>query len=235
MKNHLKREVKAIVAHPDDEILGLGGTLHKHSKNGDRVTVLICSGGFAGGRRLSKAEEVAMSERRKICARRVASLIGIEEVNFLDFQDNSFDTIPALRLAQAIELQLASKMPDIIYTHHYGDVSRDHRLVYESVVTATRPFPKPASKGVRLVTFEVRSSTDWSTTISEPFVPNFWVALSDEDLCKKMEAFEIYAEEMRPWPHSRSIMAHDALIKHRGAQVGVNAAEAFMVLRDIWP
>lgn len=234
IRRRRRAEVMAVVAHPDDEVLGMGGTLWQHARDGHEVSVIICSGGFAGGRSLSSVEEADMSIRRKDAANRSAQILGLKQVTFLNFPDNRFDTIDRLDFTQALEAYILNRDVGIMYTHHYSDVSYDHRIVHECVVTALRPQPgsRPTSD---IVCCEVRSSTDWGVGSTGVFSPNYWVRLSKGAVSAKLRAIDCYAEEMRDFPHSRSREALSALMKHRGVQVGCAAAEAFDIVRRVSP
>jgi LmbE family N-acetylglucosaminyl deacetylase len=148
------------------------------------------------------------------------------------FPDNGFDSVPLLELIYVIEDEIAAFAPDRIYTHHIGDLSRDHELTCRAVLTAVRP-------DVGLVpdvySFEIRSSTDWSDSLGSAvaFRPNVWHELDEDLVAAKQQALAPYKDEMRAWPHSRSFEAVNFLLRHRGAQVGVLAAEAFVLLRHV--
>jgi LmbE family N-acetylglucosaminyl deacetylase len=141
------------------------------------------------------------------------------------------DSVDLLGVIKTVEREVARLKPDTVVTHHNGDLNIDHRIIHEAVVTACRP--QPNSTVTRLLTFEISSSTEWqSRMVSNPFVPNFFEDIS-ESLELKIKALEAYESEMREWPHARSIKAVEHLAKWRGASVGVEAAETFMLLREI--
>lgn len=173
------------------------------------------------------------SLERKASARRAADQLGVENLIFGDFPDNKFDTLPHLEITQKIESVVVEFKPSVVYTHHGGDVSRDHRLTFESAIAATRPFPGQSVK--RMLTFEVRSSTDWVVDGGSfhQFQPNTWIPLDDWAVQQKMAAIAEYPQEMHAHPHSRSLQAVRDLMAHRGAQVGTDAAEAFTLMRSV--
>ena len=141
------------------------------------------------------------------------------------------DQTPLLEVAQAIESVLTQYPANIIYTHHGGDLNIDHRIVHQAVLTACRPQPNSSVK--KLLSFEVNSSTEWSSpSISSPFIPNYFVDISDYQK-KKTELLEKYQQEMKAYPHSRSNQAINQLNQMRGASVGKISAEAFMLIRQI--
>ena len=154
-----------------------------------------------------------------------------KKLEMLDLPDNRLDSIERLELVKMIEERIAEQQPDTVFVHHIGDVNIDHRRVHEAVVTACRPMPGHPVK--RLLSYEVASSTEWQVPGSQSsFQPNYYLDISRYWKQKK-QALNAYTTEMRQWPHPRSIEAVDYLAKLRGAQVGVEAAEAFCLLRSI--
>jgi LmbE family N-acetylglucosaminyl deacetylase len=168
---------------------------------------------------------------RRDAARRAAEILGVEDVTFGDLPDNRMDTVALLDLVRMVEERVEAVRPTIVYTHSPIDLNIDHRLTHESVVTACRP---QMGQSVRtILSFEVPSSTHWrSPSSSGAFTPNWFVDVSDV-AATKMRALEAYAEELRPWPHPRSIEAVEALARWYGASIGVSAAEAFCVERHL--
>ena len=145
--------------------------------------------------------------------------------------DNRLDSFDRLDLIKRIEDCVDRYQPQCVYVHHSGDVNVDHRRLHEAVVTACRPTPGHVVR--RLLSYEVSSSTEWQVPGSAPFFqPNWFVDISDQ-WERKREALSVYASEMRRWPHSRSFEAIEHLARLRGAQVGVEAAEAFCLLRHL--
>ena len=230
------RRILVVAAHGDDEVLGAGGTLAWHSRSGDTVRVCILSDSEATApgleirRRESPSRLAPTPSRRRVCTEEAAAVLGAESWAMYSFLDNAFDAQPLLHIIYVVEDEIASFQPHRIYTHHPGDLSRDHGLTAQAVLTAARPDVGPLPD---IYSFEVRSSTDWSDsfTASTPFRPNVWHALSEELVAVKRTALAAYKDEMRAWPHSRSFEAVDFLLRHRGAQVGATAAEAFALLR----
>lgn len=219
--------VLAVVAHADDEILGCGGALFKHSSQGDKVFVLVMADGVSSRNNASQKEK----EKRIHLAQRVQQLMEIESYFFCDLPDNQLDTVSRLTINQTIEVKLAEIQPSIVYTHHWGDLNIDHRLVHEATTVACRPFLNQTTKSLRF--FEVSSSTDWQVPrTSSDFAPNLFIDIS-QTLKKKLQALRIYENEMRSWPHARSYQAVEALARWRGASVGLAAAEAFVIGREI--
>ena len=218
--------VLCVAAHPDDEVLGCGGTLARHAAAGDEVHVCLVAEGLtsrpSGGNAGDLADLAA-------AARRADALLGVRETVLLGLPDNRLDELARLDVIQRIERVLASVQPEVVYTHAACDLNLDHQIVHEAVLTACRPIPDQRVK--RILCFEVPSSTEWRGAGSGPaFVPNWFVDIS-ATLAAKRAALGEYAGEMRPWPHARSIEACEHLAGWRGASVGVAAAEAFMLAR----
>jgi N-acetylglucosamine malate deacetylase 1 len=220
--------VLAIVAHPDDEVLGAGGTLARHSGDGEEVHIVFLADGIG-----ARGDDQPAVSRRADAARLAASLLGAREPYFLGFPDNRLDHIDLLDVVQSIEAIIREIKPTIIYTHHAGDLNIDHALCCRAVLTACRPLP--GSTVQRIYAMEVASSTEWASPDQcQIFVPTRFVDIS-ASLETKQKALAAYSEEMRAFPHPRSFEAIAALATWRGASAGLRAAEAFVVLREIEP
>jgi LmbE family N-acetylglucosaminyl deacetylase len=224
--------VLVVAAHPDDEILGCGGSLARHARLGERVHVLILAEG-ATARDPSRDVGTRQDDLLELqqAARRAATALGVEMPQFGGFPDNRMDSVAILDVTKRVERAVEAFAPSVVYTHHGGDLNRDHRIVHEAVITACRPMPGRPVR--RLLAFETLSSTEWaSEAIGPDFRPRRFVDIS-ADLDVKLRALECYAQEMRPFPHPRSAEAVQALARLRGSQVGLMAAEAFEVVFDI--
>lgn len=224
--------VMVVAAHPDDEVLGCGGTIARHADAGDQVQVLIVAEG-ATSRQQQRDQGQATEELSALAlaAQQAGAILGAQGVELLDLPDNRLDSLARLDLIKRIEERITRHQPQVVYVHHAGDVNVDHRRLHEAVVTACRPTPGHPVR--RLLSFEVASSTEWQPPGSAPaFQPNWFVDIAAQ-WPRKREALVAYASEMRPWPHARSIVALEHLARWRGAQVGVKAAEAFCLLRQL--
>lgn len=223
-----KQSVLVVASHPDDEVLGCGGSIAKHCAQGYSVAVLFMADGVAA--RNPEADSQATVGRRR-AAEAACGLLGATDLTFLPYPDNQLDQVPLLQLAQEIEKVVSRLQPEIVYTHHSGDVNIDHCRTHDAVITACRP--QPGFPVRRLLFFEVVSSTEWRPPNSRPpFAPQWFNDVS-EFLPLKLKALETYADEMRAYPHSRSVEAVEHLARWRGATVGVRAAEAFELGREI--
>ena len=220
-------KVLVVAAHPDDEILGLGGTIARHTQGGDSVSVVIVAEGATSRRE----KNLVNTEILKNCALNAAKILGTEKPQFLGLPDQRLETVEFLDIVKKIEEFMEKVKPDVIYTHHGNDLNLDHRTVHQAVITAFRPIPGTTFN--KIYGFETLSSTEWSTTSIGPrFCPNYYVDIS-QTLDIKTKALESYEVEMRPFPHPRSIEAVKNLGKVRGSAVGVVAAEAFETLLEI--
>ena len=228
----MEKSVLVVAAHPDDEILGCGGIIAKHSEKNDDVHVLIAAEGHsARSRHERNSEDLDIINHLKVCAKKANRLLGAKSIDFLDLADNRLDSLDRLDLIQKLESVVIRHNPDIVYVHHLGDLNIDHRRLHEAVLTACRPIPGQSVR--QILSYEIMSSTEWQTpNCGLYFIPNWYEDISDQWL-KKKEALKVYASEMREWPHSRSIKSLEILAKHRGSQVGLQKAEAFMLIRQI--
>ena len=225
----MPQKILIIAAHPDDEILGCGGTMARHADQGDDVAVLFMTNGV--GARGSGQDDSQNPDLRSTALDQALEIVGARLLDHLSWPDNEMDTVSLLKIAQSIEGVLAEFGPDIIYTHHGSDLNLDHRLTMQAVMTAARPQP---SSGIKAIySFEVASSTAWQgQTLHSVFEPNHYVNI-EQQLDKKLAALRAYHEEMRPFPHARSIDALEHQARWRGSQVGLPAAEAFVVERSL--
>jgi len=227
-----KETVLVVAAHPDDEILGCGGTLARHASLGDEVHILIVAEGATS--RLEAAQTAEANEdtnNLQAAAKKAAEEIGAKVPCLLGLPDNRLDSLALLDVILPIEKHVEEIKPSIIYTHHGGDLNIDHRIVHQAVLTATRPMPGQPPCSV--YAFETVSSTEWAA--SDPtsaFQPQRYVNISSTLECKR-KALGHYPMEMRAFPHARSIENIEALARFRGASAGLAAAEGFVVLREI--
>lgn len=223
--------VAVIAAHPDDEVLGCGGTIARLTKNGIPVHVLLMSEGETS--RASCPEEVEEKQLTKRAeeALLAAEILGVTSLKQLGLPDNRMDQIARLDVIQSIESFIEDHHPKTVFTHHSGDVNIDHRVIHDAVMAACRP--QPGFMVRELMFFEVPSSTEWRPPSSASmFNPNWFVDISETtDL--KFQALQVYKSELRAFPHARSVKAIEALAVWRGASVGVAAAEAFILGRKI--
>lgn len=223
----MEQRILVVAAHPDDEVLGCGGTITRLTKEGCEVYTLILGEGITA-RDIKKSGTEKEIFRLKFQARKANKLMGVKEVFFSNLADNRFDTIPLLDIIKIIEEIKYKLKPDIIFTSYCGDLNIDHRLTCRAVITATRPIPGETVKEVYC--FEVLSSTEWSYHTA--FSPDVFFDVSST-LENKLKAMRIYASEIRSFPHPRSVEGIRTNAKFWGMKVGVRYAEAFKGVRII--
>jgi LmbE family N-acetylglucosaminyl deacetylase len=221
----MKKTILVVAAHPDDEVLGCGGTIARHTAYGDKVHVIFMTNGVSS-RNVSNKE----IKDRQIAAQNAADILGILSIEYFEFPDNKMDSIPLLDIVQSIEDVIKKLQPEIIYTHHIGDLNIDHQITHKAVITACRPTPETVTQ--EIYTFEVMSSTDWSPSAIDLFHPNYYIEIGNYENVK-LAALNAYNVELRKTPHSRSLNHIKALAVYRGNSIGVGVAEAFMVVRKL--
>ena len=212
-------KILVICAHPDDEILGLGGTLRKHVLSDDEVYCLILGEGAV--------MHGILSEKLKDQSRESGATIGFKEMFFHGFPDNKMDTVAQLDINRVVESYVGTINPDLVYTHHKSDLNIDHRMTFEAVLTACRP---GCSTVKEIYCFETPSSTEWAFDGS--FKPNVFVDITDT-LETKLKAMGCYTTEIRDWPRPRSLRALRSRAEYWGQVAGVEYAEAFELIRKV--
>lgn len=223
--------VLVVAAHPDDEVLGCGGTMATLTTAGSEVHVLILGTGVAA-RDMPVDLVPAAIEALQDSALAAGRVLGAATVTVRDLPDNRFDTEALLDVIKLVEAAVCSLRPSVVYTHHPGCLNVDHRVTYEAVLTATRPVGDCPVRA--LYAFEVPSSTDWAFGTLATFRPNVFVSIGSAGLAAKLAAMEAYSSEMRPYPHPRSMEALTATARRWGSVAGVEAAEAFELIREVW-
>lgn len=225
----MKKNILVIAAHPDDEILGCGATIYKHSKDGDNVFVLILGAGVESRYKKGLNNGTIIKKKNVLYKEslRAHKILKIKKSFFEYIADNRFDSVELLDLVKILENYIKKLKPNIIYTHSYKDLNIDHRLIFESVLTATRP---KINEHIDLFSFEIPSSTDWAFGYKTSFNPNYFINV-EKEFNFKMRALKCYKSEMRKFPHSRSLENVDYLSKVRGAMIGCKKAEAFEVIK----
>lgn len=220
-----------IAAHPDDEVLGCGGTVARMSAEGHQVHIAILGEGITARHvDRSDADTKAMDALHSH-ANRAGQILGAISVEVLDLPDNRFDTVPMLDINKRVEQLIERHHPEVIYTHHAGDLNLDHVITHRAVMTATRPMSKSAVKAI--YAFEIASSSEWAfDSVGPTFAPNTFVDI-EKFIDAKCEAMSAYESEARDFPHPRSTPALRAQATRWGAACGRAAAEAFQLIRDI--
>ena len=227
----MTKAVVVIAAHPDDEVLGCGGTLARMASEGRAVHVLLMADGESSRVSGSSWIDPAQLAARNAAAEAACAILGCTSVEILALPDNRLDGLELLDVVKLIEAFVQRYQPSTVFTHHSGDVNVDHRVVHEAVLAACRP--QPGHPVRELLFFEVPSSTEWRPpAFGETFSPNWFVDIT-ETMATKLEALRAYESELRDFPHPRSLKGVTALAQWRGVTVGVEAAEAFVLGRAI--
>ena len=222
----MNKQILVVAAHSDDEVLGCAGTIVRHINAGDKVHLLFMTDGV--GSRLGVNISV---NSRILAAENSAKILGVTSVENLDFPDNRMDEVALLDIVQSLEGVIYKIKPDVVYTHHLGDLNIDHQITHKAVITACRPQPEFSVK--EIYAFEVLSSTGWnSSTIENVFIPNTFVDIT-RVWKKKTDALHCYNNELRDFPHARSYKGVETLAIYRGVSIGVEYAEAFNLERKI--
>lgn len=228
------KRILVVVAHPDDELLGLGGTMHRLCNDYNcEVRAVILGEGITSRANIRNREqwdnELAIHKNNILSAQQA---IGYASVGIYDLPDNRFDTIALLDIIKIIEKEKQNFKPEVIFTHHGGDVNIDHQKTFDAVITATRPMAHELVKTI--ITFETPSGTEWRAS-SDPkhFVPNLFFEISEKNLGAKIKGMESYEFEKRTFPHPRSPEALKILAQRWGIVIGKPYAEAFMLIRSI--
>ena len=213
-------KILIIAPHPDDEVLGCGGTIKKHAKTGDEVYLCIVTKAYA-----PEWSDDFIKNREKEIAGANKSL-DIKKTFFLDLPTVKLDTIPQKELNLKIGTIVSKIAPDILYIPYGGDLNHDHRLVFEACLVAVRPV---GNKIKKILAYETPSETEWGI---KQFAPTVYADIT-ETLDNKLKAMACYPSELRQYPHPRSLEAITVLAKKRGTDVGLLVAEAFVLIREI--
>ena len=224
-------KILVVAAHPDDEVLGCGGTIARWAQTGDEIHIGILGEGITS--RSHKREEADFKQVEKLLAKskRVGELLGAKNVITNKLPDNRFDSWELLDIVKIIEDWIERIEPEIIFTQHGGDLNIDHNLVFRAVLTASRPVQGGTVKTI--YGYEVPSSTEWAfQSFSPVFKPNVFVDISDT-LELKIKAMDIYDSEARDFPHPRSAESLRAIARRWGSAAGLQAAEAFELIRQV--
>ena len=234
-------KVLVVAAHPDDEVLGMGGTIKKLTKSGNEVKILFMATGITSRRSINYKNSESYKVNEKVVetmkkqikqlqedAKRASKIMGVKNVEFENFPDNEMDTVSNLQITKRIEKTIYNFKPDTIFTHSEYDINVDHRKLYEATITATRPRKNSNVKDI--ISFEVPSSTEWY--IPSRFSPNIFVDISKE-LPFKLKALKEYKTELEKFPHPRSVKSLEIISKRWGTVSSFYAAEAFCLVRQL--
>jgi len=209
--------ILVIAAHPDDEVLGMGGTIKKLS-NKNQINLCVVSEGAT-----AQYTDERMIKIRKESCKKSSKILGIKKITFLDFPDMRLDTIPHLELNKSLEQVVAKTKPEIVFTTPNHDLNKDHQIVFESTLIATRSI---CSNVKEILSYELPGP------IKMPFLQNRYVGIGKE-IKYKINAFKMYKSEIKKFPHPRSIQSIKNLSIQRGVESGLKNAEAFQIIKSI--
>jgi len=227
----MKKRILVVASHPDDEILGCGGTIAKLSRSGNIVKTIILTKGISSRFDSNKNEIIKLQDKLNKSSKAANKVIGVKNLKFFDLPDNQFDNNSLLSLTKVIEKEIKNFKPNIIFTHFINDLNIDHQYTSRAVLTAARPQTKNSVE--EILFFEINSSTDYQINSNGlQFMPNYFVDISKTVKLKK-KALEIYKSEMKKYPHSRSIKAILNKNISIGNSIGLGFCEAFQIARII--
>lgn len=224
----MSQNILVLAPHPDDEVLGVGGAIARHAAEGDRVTVCVLTNASVGAPELFSPELVQQVRAEALAAHRV---LGVAHTCFEEFAAPRLDTVPSYLIAGAIARLIRESAAQTLYIPFRGDLHVDHRVIFTAALVAARPINHCPVK--RILAYETLSETDWAAPFGDDtFIPTVFTDIS-HTLERKLDAMRCFASQLKPFPNSRSIEALSSLARLRGATSGVQAAEAFHLIREI--
>lgn len=225
------KRILVIAAHPDDEILGMGGTIAKYVSKGDEVALLIVTDGSTSQYKDDPGLDEIIENKKKE-TEKAAQIIGISHIYYGNLPDMKLDVTPHTEVNRVIEDVVDNFKPSVVYTHFEGDINKDHQCVYQSTMVACRPVSGQTVQEV--YSYSVPSSTEWNPQNTKNiFTPNIFIDINGEFADKKYAAMGAYHTELREYPHPRSIETLKIFDKAVGLQVGLECAESFVSHRII--
>lgn len=219
----MTESILVVAAHPDDEILGMAGTIARHAKAGDAVTVLWVTDGSSA----QYPGRPDLAEQKDRESEEALAVLGAQSWIRGGLPDMRLDTVPHIEVNAVVQEAVERCQPSVVYCVH-PDVNQDHRAAFNAVAVATRPRPDSTIRAV--LTYATASSIEWTPPSEATFSPTWYIDITDE-LDLKLQSLSCYATELRPWPHPRSLRAVTAIAQACGSTVGVACAESFSLVR----
>jgi len=217
--------VLVLAPHADDEVLGCGGTIARHVAEGDSVVIAIATRG------IGELYSDELIERIRDEARQSHAVLGVQETRFFDFPAPALDTVPRYRIAGAVADLIHETQPQTLYVPHHGDIHNDHLQLHHAALVAARPLAGCPVR--RILAYETVSETEWAPPHSgAPFYPTCFIDIS-MSLEQKLRAMSCFESQVKEPPDARSLRTLEALARYRGGTIARDAAEAFVVIREI--
>lgn len=224
----MDEKILILAPHCDDEILGCGGAIARYIEEGVAVYVAVVTNGHIGAPELFSEEGTKQVRKEAVEAHQ---FLGVEETFFLDFPAPKLDSVPSYKLSIEVNKLIKTHQITTLYIPHRGDIHKDHRLTYEAALVAARPVNGCTVR--KIYAYETLSETEWAAPFGDDmFIPTMFVDIT-EHIEKKKRAFQFFETQIKEFPHSRSLKSIEILSNYRGATVGINNAEAFMLVREI--
>ncbi|OFY51428.1 MAG: GlcNAc-PI de-N-acetylase [Bacteroidetes bacterium GWF2_41_31] len=223
----MQRNILIIAPHADDEVLGCGGIISKYSNEGFEVHILVATNASIGAPELFNQEGIDNVRNEAIAAHKI---LNVKQTHFLELPAPRLDVYPNYQIAIAFSEIINEIRPEALFIPHRGDIHKDHEAVFNAALVAARPINNCSVK--KIYAYETLSETEWAAPFGDDnFIPNRFVNITKE-FKLKLEAMECFKSQLKPFPNPRSLEAIEALAKYRGATVGFERAEAFMVIRE---
>lgn len=223
-------DISLIIApHADDETLGCGATISKINESGNDVYIAVLTNACVGAKELFSEDDIRRVRKEALKAH---AILGVKKTLFYDLPAPRLDQHPLYKISDVIAQFIKEIKPATLFIPHRGDLHVDHRLIYDAALVAARPQNNCSVR--KILAYETLSETEWASPYQESyFIPNYFIEVSDRHLAKKKEAMSCYRSQIREYPHSRSIETIEILSRYRGSIIGVNAAEAYSLVRII--
>lgn len=221
--------ILVVAAHPDDEVLGCGGSVRKWADAGAEVHALILAEGLTSRAPLRRDTPKYKIDALHEDAKKAADVVGYRSINFESFPDNRMDSVDLLDIIHVLDQYIEQIRPNVLLTHHHGDLNVDHRICFQAAITACRPLQGCPVQTI--LSFETPSATEWNFPYTKNvFSPNVFVNIVDQ-IEVKLAAMACYQSEIRKAPHPRAPESLRAIAQRWGSTVGYNYVEPFELIR----
>ena len=223
----MSKNILVVAPHADDEIIGCGATIAKLVKEGNNVYVIIATNAHKGAPELYNADDIEKVRREALLAHKY---LGIKDTFFMDFPAPALNAFPEYKISNSVSEIINKIQPEILYIPFPSDLHQDHKAIYRASLVAARPQGEYSVK--EIYCYETLSETEWGPYQENAFAPNVFIDVTDV-FEHKIEAMSFFKSQLKKFPHTRSLETFEALAKYRGASIGVERAESFIVERII--